>query len=389
MSFNSDKKKEHEKLAEKALSQKDYAQAFFHTAKAAYFGFNIAEQSEGGVARAYLEDANGLLEMAAKLKEKAKQQKSASAAETPMAVDEEKPEGRSDSGDLANIASTWQLAERPDIKLDDVAGLEEVKKALREDVILAFEHPEIYERFKVEAGGGVLMYGPPGNGKTFIAKAVAGEMDAAFYAVDASQIKDKYVGETEKNMRRLFEDAKKNKRAVIFLDEIDALLQRRGRQKVNAVTQFLILADGISNLPGDGMLLLLGATNKPWSIDPAVLRPGRFCKQIYVGLPDTEARKGILKFCLRNVPTEETFDYDEIAKSTEGFSGADVAAICKRARQFTIQRQIDSGKDEFLSVADFKVVSAGFSPSVTEAQLQEYRDWRDSHAASDDSGEDD
>jgi len=143
-----------------------------------------------------------------------------------------------------------------------VAGLDDVKAALRDDVINVMSHPEIYERFKVEGGGGVLMYGPPGNGKTFVAKAVAGELDAAFFAVDASQIKNKYVGETEKNMRRLFEEARQHERAVVFLDEVDALLQKRGNQKVNAVTQFLILADGIAET-GDCTLLLLGATNKP------------------------------------------------------------------------------------------------------------------------------
>lgn len=383
MSFNSDKKREHEQLAEKALAQRDYAKAFFHTAKAADYGFNLAEQSEGRLAKAYLQDANELLDIATKLKEKARAEPS---AEKPAKLSEKDTTGNGDkdSPDAENLASQWQLSERPDIKLDDVAGLDEVKEALREDVICAFNHPEIYERFKVEGGGGVLMYGPPGCGKTFIAKAIAGELDAAFFTVDASQIKDKYVGETEKNMRRLFEEARKNKRAVIFLDEIDAILQKRGRQKVNAVTQFLILADGVSSNPGDCMLLLLGATNKPWSVDPAALRPGRFGKQIYVGLPDRTARKAIIQYCLKDVPVEDGFPFDKIADTTEGFSGADMAEMCSRAKKKAILRQIDSGKDEVVTHEDIQMILKKLSQSVSAEQLIEYEKWRDSHAPHDD-----
>jgi transitional endoplasmic reticulum ATPase len=314
-----------------------------------------------------------------------------SSANKPAKLPEKDTTGNGDDGapDAENLASQWQLSERPDIKLDDVAGLDEVKEALREDVICAFNHPEVYERFKVEGGGGVLMYGPPGNGKTFIAKAIAGELDAAFFTVDASQIKDKYVGETEKNMRRLFEEARKNERAVIFFDEIDALLQKRGRQKVNAVTQFLVLADGVASNPGDCMLLLLGATNKPWSVDPAALRPGRFGKQIYVGLPDSTAREAIIQYCLREVPVEDGFPFDEIAGRTEGFSGADMAEMCRRAKKKTILRQIDSGQDEVVTADDIQTIVKNLSQSVSAEQLIEYEKWRDSHAPDTDEREED
>jgi len=389
MSFNADKKREHEQAAEKALAQRDYAMAFFHTAKAADFGFNLAEQSQGRLAKAHLADANELLDIAAKLKAKARKEQPAEKPEKNLQRDTT-DSGTEESPDADSRASQWQLSERPDVKLDDVAGLDEVKEALREDVILAFSHPEVYERFKVEGGGGVLMYGPPGNGKTFIAKAIAGELDAAFFTVDASQIKDKYVGETEKNMTRLFEEARKNERAVIFLDEIDALLHKRGRQKVNAVTQFLVLADGISNSPGECMLLLLGATNKPWGIDPAALRPGRFGKQIYVGLPDKTARQAITQYCLKEVPLEEDFPFEDIADMTEGFSGADMAEVCRRAKKKAILRQIDSGQDEVATAEDFQAIVKKTSPSVTAEQLIEYEKWRDSHAPdSDEDAEDD
>lgn len=368
MSWNADKKREHEQSAEKALARKDYAKAFFHTAKAADFGFNLAEQSEGKLTKAYLDDANELIEIAAKLKEKAKKQdKEAPKREIKAHVDDV---------DDQPPASEWQLQEKPDIKFDDVAGLDGVKQALREDVINVFAHPEVYARFKEDGGGGVLMYGPPGNGKTFIAKAVAGELDAAFFPVDASQIKNKYVGETEKNMRRLFEEASKHERAVIFLDEIDALLSKRGRQKVNAVTQFLILADGI--VKSKNCMLLLGATNKPRSIDPAALRPGRFGKQIYVGLPDGIAREAIVRYCLKEIPVEEGFPFEKVAEKTDGYSGADMAEICRRAKKMAINRQIESEQDEFVTAADFEKALSIVSPSVRPESLAEYEQWRDS-----------
>ena len=377
MSFNADKKREHEQSAEKALAKKDYAKAFFHTAKAADFGFNLAEQSEGKLARAHLDDGNELLQIAAKLKEKAKKQdKEAPRKEIKAHVDDP---------DEQPPASEWELQEKPEIKLDDVAGLDEVKQALREDVINVFAHAEVYERFKVEGGGGVLMYGPPGNGKTFIAKAVAGELDAAFFPVDVSQIKDKYVGETEKNMHRLFEEANKHERAVIFLDEIDALLSKRGNQKVNAVTQFLILADGI--VKSKNCLLLLGATNKPWSIDPAALRPGRFGKQIYVGLPDGTAREAIARYCLKEVPVEEGLSFDTLVEQTVGYSGADMAEVCSRAKKTAIKRQIESEQDEFVTTADFEKALSLVSSSVRPESLAQYEEWRHTISSNKDNGE--
>ena len=380
MSFNADKKREHEGLAEKALARRDYARAFFHTAKAADFGFNLAEQSEGKLAHAYLQDANELLDIAGELKKKALEAQDKEATRRIIKEHGDDPEDKPP-------ASEWQLQQKPDIQLDDVAGLDDVKLALREDVINVFAHPEVYERFKVEGGGGVLMYGPPGNGKTFIAKAVAGELDAAFFPVDASQIKNKYVGETEKNMRRLFEEASKHERAVIFLDEVDALISKRGNQKVNAVTQFLILADGI--VKAKNCLLLLGATNKPWGLDSAALRPGRFGKQIYVGLPDQTAREAIMRYCLREVPSEDGFLFEALAQETEGYSGADVAELCRRAKKLAIWRQIKSGQDEVVTAADIRQGLERMVPSVKPGDLNRYEEWKARVSPNDDSDTED
>ncbi|NCC56552.1 MAG: ATP-binding protein [Synergistales bacterium] len=371
MSFYADKKREHEALATKAAQKKDFAKAFFHTAKAADYGFSLAEVSEGKLARAYLEDAKGLLEIAEKLKEKAREKK----AETPPVDSADPVQIKEESKDKDHSPSPWRITEKPEIKLQDVAGLEDVKKALQEDVINVYSHPEVYERFKVQGGGGVLMYGPPGNGKTFIAKAIAGELDAAFFSVSASQIKDKYVGETEKNMSRLFREAREQERAVIFFDEIDALLQKRGNQKVNAVAEFLILADGVAAIKG-GMLLLLGATNKPWSIDPAVLRPGRFGKHIYVGLPDLPAREAIIKYSLKEIPLDPAFSFHDMAEKTEGYSGADIANLCSQAKKAAIRRQLDTGEEQYVGMGDFEVEMTRIQPSVTQSQLEEFEAWK-------------
>ena len=145
-----------------------------------------------------------------------------------------------------------------------------------------------YERFRVRPGGGVLMYGPPGNGKTYIARAIAGELEAAFIAVDLAAVKSKYVGDTAKNLRSIFDEALRHDSAVIFLDEVDALLSRRGNRRVDSVPQFLMLTDGL--VKTERCLLLLGATNQPWTLDDAVLRPGRLGIHLYVGPPDAKAR---------------------------------------------------------------------------------------------------
>jgi SpoVK/Ycf46/Vps4 family AAA+-type ATPase len=367
MSFIADKKREHEAVAETALAERDYAKAFFHTAKAADFGLRLAEQSEGLIARRYVADARELIEIAGKLKAKAQTQAEGS-------VDKVLKETAGAAGDEA--AEAWVLQEKPTQKLADVAGLDEVKEALREKVILPFQRPEVFQRFRARAGAGVLMYGPPGNGKTFIAKAIAGELDAAFFPVNASQIKDKYVGESEKNMQRLFDEARKHERAVIFIDEAEHLLSRRGNRKLGIVTQFLMLADGL--VENKNCLLLLAATNKPWNLDDAVVRPGRLGAHIYVGPPDAKAREAIVGYNLRGTPVAADVVLAQIAAGTEGYSGADLAEMCDSAKMTAIKRQLNSGNAEQITAADLAAALDRVKPSVTPEHVQEFVQW---HAA--------
>lgn len=366
MSFIADKKREHETAAEKALMEKDYAKAFFHTAKAAEFGLKLAEETEGKVALRYVEDAIELIDIASELKAKAQ-------TESREAVRDAVKEA---SGIEDTTQTQWELKEKPTEKLDDVAGLDDVKQELREKVIEPFLHPEIYDRFKVKVGGGILMYGPPGNGKTYVARAVAGELDAAFFNVNASQVKDKYVGETEKNLQRLFDEARKHDKSVVFLDEVDHLLAKRGNRKIGTVTQFLALTDGL--IKNTKCMLVLAATNKPWMLDEAVIRPGRLGTHIYVGPPDAKAREAIVAFNMKDVPAADDVSFADIAARAEGYSGADVAELCDRAKRFALNRQLSGGKEESVTKDDFSAAMEKVRPSVTPQQLKEIEDWRQS-----------
>ncbi len=366
MSFIADKKREHETAAEKALLDKNYGKAFFHTAKAAEFGLALAEQSEGQIAQRYVEDAFELIEIASELKSKAP---SAPTSESRKALKE------AGAGDDPAKAQ-WEMREKPTETLDDVSGLEEVKQELREKVIEPFLHPELYERFKVKIGGGILMYGPPGNGKTYVAKAIAGELDAAFFNVNASQIKNKYVGETEKNLQRLFDEARSHDRSVLFLDEVDHLLAKRGNRKVGTVAQFLSLTDGL--VQNTNCMLVLAATNKPWMLDEAVIRPGRLGTHIYVGPPDADAREAILGLNMRDVPAAEDVSLADVAARAEGYSGADMAELCDRAKRSALCRQLGSGSEERVNADDFASALQKVSPSVMPDHLKQFEAWRDS-----------
>ncbi len=364
MTLLTEKKAEHEKLAGIALRSKDFDAAFLHTAQAAKLAFELAAVTDGVVSRAYIENGGRLSAAAEELKQTRENRQ----AEGPKTAEgEEKSSAR---------AQSWKISEKPDVRLDDVAGLKEVKMALQQDAILPFEHPDVYERYQLSGGGGVLMYGPPGTGKTHVAKAVAGELNAAFFSVDASQIKGKYVGETEKNMRALFDAAREHDRAVIFFDEVHSLLPRQKGTGVNAVTMFLTMMDGIASDNSKTILLVLGATNHPDLMDPATLRSGRFGKHIYVGLPDLEAREAITRYCFRNVPLEEGFPFAEAARRMDGFSGADVAAVCKQTKAMVAMRDIMEAAEGRVMGRDFFDAIAGFTPTVSAKDVAKFDSWR-------------
>lgn len=366
MSFDADKKREHASLAEQALRRSSFGQAAFHLAKASEFALKLADKCSGKVRQAHVREAHELVELAEQV------QAREGAGKQPVASLLKQTTGPA----AAEAASVWALQQRPSEKLADVAGLDDVKETLTGKVILPFQQPEVFERFKAKLGAGVLMYGPPGNGKTFIAKAIAGELEAAFFPVNASQVKDKYVGESEKNLQRVFDEARQHQRAVLFIDEAEHLLSRRGNRKLGVVTQFLTLADGL--VKNQSCLLILAATNKPWSLDEAVIRPGRLGTHVYVGPPDAQARAAIVKHNLREVPVAREVSPDDLSARTEGYSGADLAEVCDRAKMLAIKRELASGKPDQVTPDDLTAALERVKPSVSEAQVQQYLQWRDS-----------
>ena len=232
----------------------------------------------------------------------------------------------------------------PNVSFSDVVGLDSVKEKIYDLIIYPKQYKELYTRFNKKMGGGILLYGPPGNGKTMIAKAIAHETDSAFYPVKFSDLGSKWFGETESKIRSLFEEARKEESAVVFFDEIDAIATKRSESSImdRVIAELLTQIDGINKTGGS--LTILAATNKPQNLDPAILRPGRFDEKIYVPLPDERARIAMFEKRLDGIPSKVT-NYTKIAVLSEGFSGAEIELVCENAKQRAIRRII-SGASE-------------------------------------------
>ncbi len=267
---------------------------------------------------------------------------------------------------------TWAPSQVPDIGFDDIAGLDEVKKTITVRMIDPIKYPEKYAAYGKKTGGGVLLYGPPGTGKTMIAKAIAHEVGAAFYAVKGSDILSKWVGESEQNISSLFETASKDERAIIFIDEMDSLFRVRGEDAHNdkRVNEFLQQIDGFSGRNPN--LLLLGATNRPWDVDSAAVRSGRFSEKIYIPLPDGAARLFLLKRHLKKAPLAEDIDWDALTLATEGYSGADIEEICDRAKIEPLGQYIKTDKIVPVTQADVLAAISKVPITVTAKEIREF-----------------
>ncbi|MFP3312066.1 MAG: CDC48 family AAA ATPase [Acidilobus sp.] len=229
----------------------------------------------------------------------------------------------------------------PKVTYDDIGGLHEVIARIRELVELPLRHPELFSRLGIEPPKGILLFGPPGTGKTLLAKAVATESDAYFVAINGPEIMSKFYGESEQRLREIFEEAKKNAPAIIFIDEIDAIAPKRdeviGEVERRVVAQLLALMDG---LEGRGQVVVIGATNRPNAIDPALRRPGRFDREIEVPVPDRQGRLEILQIHTRHMPLADDVDLDKLAEMTKGYTGADLAALAKEAAMHALRRYL-------------------------------------------------
>ena len=252
------------------------------------------------------------------------------------------------------VFSKYRPVMETGVTFADIAGLEDVKEAIRELIITPFRRADLYKRFGMETGGGVLLYGPPGTGKTMLAQAIATEVDAAFFSVKGSDLISKYVGESEQNVKKLFKAARSLPVSVIFFDEFEVIGRARGNDlqpwSDKLLSELLAQMQGFEK--SEGTLLVLAATNMPWTIDSALLRPGRFNRKIYVSLPDPEAREQIVRNCLNGLPVDPDFDYAKVAEITEGFNAADVTEFCNRLKLSAIRRSIESGNDEVICMKD-------------------------------------
>ena len=210
----------------------------------------------------------------------------------------------------------------PNTSFDDIAGLGDVKESVMYKAVYPHRYPELYGKLRKRSGGGILLYGLPGTGKTLIAEAIAHETGASFFPVKCSDLGSKWFGETEQNIRDVFDAARDAKNAVIFFDEIEAYASNRRENSAmeRSVPEFLAQMQGVGDSNKQERILIIGATNKPWGIDGAFLRPGRFDDKIYVPLPDEKARRKIIDDRLRDVPMEEGIDFENLSKITEGYN---------------------------------------------------------------------
>jgi transitional endoplasmic reticulum ATPase len=261
-----------------------------------------------------------------------------------------------------NIVAATSIDKKPRVTYDEIGGLKDQIKRLREIVELPLRHPEVFAKLGIEPHSGILMYGSPGCGKTLIAKALASESAANFYIINGPEIVNKYYGETEARLRDIFKEAKESAPSIIFIDEIDAIAPKReeafGDVEKRVVAQLLALMDGMSDR---GNVIVLGATNRPDSIDPALRRPGRFDREIEIGVPNAEERFEILGIHTRGMPLAYDIDLQGLASELNGYTGADIKALCREAAMKALRRyipEIDSEGDrvspETLEVMDIR-----------------------------------
>lgn len=272
----------------------------------------------------------------------------------------------------------------PRITYDELGGLKNEVQKIREMVELPMRHPELFDKIGVEAPKGVLLYGPPGTGKTLLAKAVAGETNAHFISLSGPEIMGKYYGESEEKIREIFNQAEENSPSIIFIDEIDSIAPKRdevsGEVEKRIVSQLLTLMDGMKSR---GKVVVIAATNRPDSIDPALRRPGRFDREIEIGIPDDEGRFEILSIHTRGMPIDEKVDLKQISKTTHGFVGADLEVLSKEAAMRSLRRilpEIDLDEEKIsaeilqkieISSEDFRDALKEVRPSaLREVQVQ-------------------
>lgn len=362
------RKQHHETECEEALRKGQPEQAKQHAARAADYALALAKAAGSeSVASSYVTDAEGWLEIAENIS-KAKFPKATPGGGTGA------PVGKGEAVEEGAATNEWLVTEKPDIRFDQIAGMAEAKQSIHEMVILPLQKPELTKSLGLRAGGGVLLYGPPGNGKTLLGKAIATELDAAFFYASGAQIRSKWHGESEKRLRELMQAAKAVPVAVLFLDEVDGLLPRRGGNSEvdnRIVTQFLAELGGFEE--SENTLLLLGATNVPWETDDAVFRTGRFDEKLYIQPPDVAARLGIFKHHLKDVPVGGDIDVEAWATKLEGYTGSDIVGIVNGAKRSALGRAIRDEAEAQIRAEDLERTLKNIPPSANPKLLAKFQ----------------
>jgi transitional endoplasmic reticulum ATPase len=291
----------------------------------------------------------------------------ATSAAPPPAGSE--PEAESETweflGELEKEDSSLPEIQKPEVSFANVGGMEDIKEEIRMKIIYPLQNRALFKAYGKKLGGGVLLYGPPGCGKTLISKATAGEIQANFISVGIHQILDLYVGNSEKNLHQSFQLARENAPAILFFDEVDALAADRKDFRESAIrtmiNQFLAEMDG--NIGSNEGILVLGATNAPWHLDPAFRRPGRFDRIVFVPPPDEPAREAIVEIIARDKPLKR-LDVKALAKRTKEFSGADIKSIFDVATERALSRAMKEGRIVPLTTEDLLLACKGIKPST-------------------------
>ena len=268
----------------------------------------------------------------------------------------------------------------PRVNYEDIGGLRNETQKVREMIELPMRHPEIFDRIGIEAPRGVLLYGPPGTGKTLLAKAVANETNANFFSIGGPEIMSKFYGESEERLRETFKQAQESAPSIVFIDEIDSIAPKReevsGDVEKRVVSQLLTLMDGLESR---GKVVVIGATNRPDALDPALRRPGRFDREIEIGIPDQNGRLEILEIHTRGMPLTEEVNLESVAKITHGFVGADLEAVCREAAMRSLRRvlpeiNLEQSKIPIETLNKIKITWSDFENALRDVQPSALRE---------------